>query len=174
MDTLEFKEKVLPLSHKLYRYAKRLLGSAHDAEDAVQEIWVKLWDRRDHLAGLKSIEAFAFRMTRNHCLDRIKRKKPDYYDDRDGSGYRYDGADPEPDPQRSLELKDTMEKVNRIMGTLPEQQKTLLQLRDIEGMEYEEIASVTGLEVNNIRVSISRARKTLRDTLQKDMEHERF
>ncbi len=166
MDTIEFKEKVLPVSQKIFRYAQRLLGSTHDAEDAVQEIWMKLWDRKDQLGELKSIEAFAFRMTRNLCLDRIKQKKPQYYDDREESGYRFDGADQEPDPLRSLELKDTMEKVNHIMGTLPEQQKTLLQLRDIEGMEYEEISEVTGLEVNTIRVNISRARKKLRDTLK--------
>ena len=167
MDANEFKEKVLPVSHKIYRYAHRLLGNVHDAEDVVQDIWMKLWDRREQMAEVKNIEAFAFRMTRNLCLDKIKLKKPQYYDDRDETAYRFDEADRQPDPERRLELKDTMEQVNHIIGSLPEQQQTLIQLRDIEGMEYEEIAAITGLELNAIRVNISRARKKLRDTLTK-------
>ncbi len=166
MDASEFKEKLIPVSRKIYRYANRLLSNAHDAEDVVQEIWMKLWDRRYQLGELKSIEAYAFRMTRNLCLDRIKLKKPQYYDDREDTAYRFEEADSTPDPQRSLELKDTMEKVNRIIGDLPEQQQTLLQLREIEGMEYKEISAVTGLEVNTIRVNLSRARKKIRETLQ--------
>ncbi len=167
MDAIEFKEKVLPLSQKIFRFAQRLLGNTHDAEDVIQDVWVKLWDRKDQLAEVKNIEAFAFRMTRNLCLDRIKLKKPQYYDDREENAYRFDEADNNPDPGRSLELKDTMDKVSHIIGNLPEQQQTLLQLRDIEGMEYEEIAGIMGIEVNTIRVNISRARKKIRDAMNK-------
>jgi len=167
MDAREFKEMVMPASMKIYRFAERLLGNAHDAEDVVQDVWMKLWDRRDKLGEIKSLEAFIFRMTRNLCLDKIKLKKPQYYDDREETSFRFDGADERPDPERSLELKDTMDRVNHIIGHLPEQQQTLLQLRDIEGMEYEEISEVTGLEVNTIRVNISRARRKLKETLQK-------
>ena len=170
MDARDFKEKVMPVSHKIFRYADRLLSNVHDAEDVVQEIWMKLWDRRDHLDELKSIEAFAFRMTRNLCLDKIKLKKPLYYDDREKAAYRFNEADEEPDPERRLELKDTMEKVNHIIVSLPEQQKTLVQLRDVEGLEYEEISVITGLELNAIRVNISRARKKIRETLYKEYE----
>jgi len=168
MDTREFKERVGPISQKIFRYAQRLLGNAHDAEDVVQDIWMKLWDRKGQIAELKSIEAFALKMTRNICLDKIKLKKPQYYDDREETAYRFDRAYEGPDPLRSLELKDTMEKINQIIGRLPEQQQTLLQLRDIEGMEYDEISTITGLEVNTIRVNISRARKNLRETLHKN------
>jgi RNA polymerase sigma-70 factor (ECF subfamily) len=167
MDAKEFKERVLPASRKIFRYANRLLNNEHDAEDVVQEIWLKLWDKREQLGNIKNMEAFAFRMTRNLCLDKIKLKKPQYFDDREEGAYRYDGADHQPDPESSLELKDTMERVNQIIGRLPEQQKTLLQLRDVEGLEYEEIASMTGLEINAIRVNISRARKNVRETIQK-------
>jgi RNA polymerase sigma-70 factor (ECF subfamily) len=167
MDAREFKETVLPVSHRIFKYASRILNNEHDAEDVVQEIWLKLWDRREQLENIKSIEAFAYRMTRNLCLDRIKLKKPYYYDDRDEGAYRFDGADSRPDPENSLELKDAMERVNQIIGRLPEQQKTLLHLRDVEGLEYEEIAVITGLEINAIRVNISRARKKVRETIQK-------
>ena len=132
----------------------------------VQEIWMKLWVRKDELKQVKSMEAFSFRMTRNLCLDKIKLKKPQYYDDREDSSYRFDGTDERPNPEYRLELKDQMEKVNQIVTGLPEQQQTILQLRDIEGLEYDEISEVTGLEINTIRVNISRARKRLREELQ--------
>ncbi len=167
MDAQEFKERVLPVSQKIFRYANRLLSNEHDAEDVVQEIWLKLWDKREQLGNIKSLEAFAYRMTRNLCLDKIKLKKPKYYDDREEGTYRYDEADHRPDPESSLELKDTVERVNQIIGRLPEQQKTLLQMRDVEGLEYGEIADITGLEINAIRVNISRARKKVRETIQK-------
>ena len=167
MDAKEFKERVLPISQRIFRYANRLLSNEHDAEDVVQEIWLKLWDKREQLGNIKSMEAFAYRMTRNLCLDKIKLKKPQYYDDREEGAYRYDEADHRPDPESSLELKDTVERVNQIIGRLPEQQKTLLQMRDVEGLEYEEIADITGLEINAIRVNISRARKKVRETIQK-------
>ena len=167
MDAKEFKERELPVSHKIFKYANRLLSNEHDAEDVVQEIWLKLWDKKDELGYIKSMEAFAFRMTRNLCLDKIKLKKPKYYDDREEGSYRYDEADHSLDPESRLEQKDTMERVNQIIGRLPEQQKTLLQMRDVEGLEYEEIADITGLEINAIRVNISRARKKVRETIQK-------
>ena len=167
MDAKEFKERVLPVSHKIFRYAHRMLGQEHDAEDVVQEIWLKLWDKREQIGNIRSVEAFAFRMTRNLCLDKIKLKKPTYYDDREEGAYRYEETDQSPDPEHSLELKDTMERVNQIIGRLPEQQQTLLQMRDVEGLEYEEIADITGLEINAIRVNLSRARKKVRETIQK-------
>lgn len=167
MDAKEFKDRVLPVSQRIFRYASRLLSNEHDAEDVVQEIWLKLWDKRAQLGNIKNMEAFAYRMTRNLCLDKIKLKKPQYYDDREEGAYLYDEADHRPDPETSLEIKDTVERVNQIIGSLPEQQKTLLQLRDVEGLEYEEIADITGLEINAIRVNISRARKNVRETIQK-------
>lgn len=167
MDAEEFKERVLPVSHRILRYASRLLGNEHDAEDVVQDIWLKLWNIRGELGNIKSMEAFAYRMTRNLCLDKIKLKKPKYYDDREEGAFRYDEADHSPNPESSLELKDTVERVNQIISRLPEQQKTLLQLRDVEELEYEEIADITGLEINTIRVNISRARKNVRETIQK-------
>jgi RNA polymerase sigma factor (sigma-70 family) len=167
MDANEFRDQVLPVSGRLFRYAKRMLGNTHDAEDVIQDIWVKLWDRKDSLAEVRNIEAFAFRITRNLCLDRLKLKRPQYYDDRENHAFRFDEADGAPDPGKNLELKDTMDRISSIITGLPEQQQTLLQLRDIEGLEYEQIAGVTGMEVNAIRVNLSRARKKIRESLQK-------
>jgi len=165
MEEREFREKVLPLSSRLYQFSLRILKNSHDAEDIVQEICVKLWDGRADLEDIRSIEAYAFRMTRNLCLDRIKKKKPQYYDDRQTASVTYDPPDQAPDPSGNLEMKDTMQRVSQIIGDLPEQQRTLVQLRDVEGLEYEEISDITGMEVNAIRVGLSRARKKLRESI---------
>ena len=167
MEVQEFKERVLPLSQRIYRFALRILQNQHDAEDVAQEICIKLWHSRSDLGAIKNLEAFAFSMTRNLCLDKIKRKKPQYYDDRETASARYDEADLAPDPAGSLEMKDTMERVNKIITDLPEQQRILVQLRDIEGLDYGEISEITGMEINAIRVGISRARKRLRETIVK-------
>jgi RNA polymerase sigma factor (sigma-70 family) len=167
MEVQEFKERILPTSQRIYQFALRILRNEHDAEDVVQEIFMRLWDNRDELEVIKSIEAYSFRMTRNLCLDKLKKMKPRYYDDREPDSARYEEADPSPDPERSLELKDTRERLNHIIKTLPEQQQTLLQLRDIEGFEYDEISEITGMEINAIRVGISRARKKLKETIYK-------
>ncbi len=167
MNKREFEERVIPVSSRIFRFARRILMNAQDAEDVTQEIYLKLWDNRAQLEAIKSIEAYTFRMTRNLCLDKLRRLKPEYYDDREESAYRYNKPDTAPDPGANLEGKDTMEKINHIIGQLPEQQRTLLQLRDIEGLEYEEISDITGMEINAIRVGISRARSKVRESIQK-------
>ena len=167
MEVQEFKERILPISQRIYQFALRILRNEHDAEDVVQEIFMRLWDKRDEFEVIKSIEAYSFRMTRNLCLDKLKKMKPRYYDDREPDSARYDEADPSPDPAGSLELKDARERLNHMIETLPEQQRTLLQLRDIEGFEYDEISEITGMEINTIRVGISRARKKLKESIFK-------
>jgi RNA polymerase sigma-70 factor (ECF subfamily) len=167
MEDREFRDKVLPLNGRLFQFSLRILQNRHDAEDVVQEICMKLWDGRANLPEIKSIEAYAFRMTRNLCLDRIKKKKPQYYDDRQPGSGGFERMEQSKDPSGHLELKDTMQRVHLIIEGLPEQQRTLVQLRDIEGLEYEEISEITGMEVNAIRVGLSRARKKLRESIVK-------
>jgi len=169
MDQKEFKIKVIPLGKKLHRFAVSLLKDLHEAEDIVQEIYVKLWKLRDDMEKIENIEAFAFRMTRNLCLDRIKAKKPQLYDDPGDIGIMEE-TDTNPDPASQLILSDALMEVHRIMGQLPEQQRTVLHLREVEGYSYEEISEVLKMEINAIRVVVSRARKTLRESLSKTFQ----
>jgi RNA polymerase sigma factor (sigma-70 family) len=164
MDAAEFKEKILPMSGKLFHFARLLLKDHAEAEDSVQEIFIKLWKMRDELNKYDNLEAFAMRMTRNWCLDRLKAKKPVYIE---SYSQGYDLHSEKDNPLRALENADQMTAVRKHLQTLPEQQQTIVQLRDIDGFEYEEIAAIMDMNVNAVRVNLSRARNSLRDHLIK-------
>jgi len=166
MEATEFKIRILPLGQKLHRFARSIIKDVHEAEDIVQEIFLKLWKLRDKLEQIENIDAFAFRMTRNLCLDRIKARKPQLYDDPVEAGLGEEVAYT-PDPEDQVILRDAMEQVHSAMDRLPEQQKTIIHLRDIEGYEYEEIADMLEMEVNTVRVTVSRARKIIRESISK-------
>ncbi|MGI9546676.1 MAG: RNA polymerase sigma factor [Flavobacteriaceae bacterium] len=160
MTQSEFLNVVMPFKDKLYRLAKRLLVSAEEAEDATQEILMKLWSKNNKIAGYKNVEAFAMTMTKNFCLDRLKSKQ---------SGnlklVHSNFTDESESLQRSVEVKDSLNWVEKIMQELPEQQKMVLQLRDVEQYEFEEIAELLEMKPTAIRVALSRARKTVREKL---------
>jgi RNA polymerase sigma factor (sigma-70 family) len=164
MTSTEFKQQVFPLGKKLFHFARLLLNSEAEAQDAVQETYLKLWKIKDRLAALNNIEAFAMKMTKNWCLDRLKAKKPLLIDSYTGE------FDPEPDsnnPHTVLETTDKMNRFFNMMKLLPEQQQVIIQLRDVEGYEFEEIAEMTNMNLSAIRVNLSRARKKLRESLIK-------
>lgn len=166
--TLEtFKIQVLPLKNKLFRFAGSFLNQYAEAEDVVQEVFIRLWARRKKLEQYKSIEAFAMVITRNLCLDRLKSKgyRPDELTERNEMQNHST-------PHTQMELKDSLVMVKQIMEMLPEQQKTIVHLRDIEGYDYEEIAELLGISENTIRVNLSRARKKIRETMIKNYNYE--
>jgi len=166
MEANEFKIKVLPLGQKLHRFASSIIKDVHEAEDIVQEIFLKLWKLKEKLEQIDNIDAFAFRMTRNLCLDKIKARKPQLYDNPVEAGFGEEVADT-PDPEHQSMMRDAISQVHNAIDLLPEQQKTIIHLRDIEGYEYEEIADMLEMEVNTIRVTVSRARKTIRESISK-------
>jgi RNA polymerase sigma-70 factor (ECF subfamily) len=168
MNPEEFKIQVLPLKHKLFRLALRLLGKVEEAEDSVQDTMVKLWTKRDKLENYNSVEAFAMTVTRNLCLDKIKSKS--FRVERLPEVQKIERI--QQDPGEMMEYSDMAGFIRKIVEELPEQQKSILHMRDIEEMEYEEIAEVLGMNVNAIRVNLSRARKKVRDTVLKIQGYE--
>lgn len=168
MELQEFKTKVLPVKDRLYRIALNMLRSVHEAEDTLQDVMVKLWDKRQQLDAYRSVEALAVTITKNHCLDKLKSKK--HKNQLDVQEMELDsGFD---SPYRKVELSDSMKVMNKAFRSLPDQQRLLISLRDVEGYSYEEIAEQTGLEVNNIRVGLSRARKKARELYLKIENYE--
>ena len=167
MTVETFKIEVLPLKNKLYRLAKRLLNNIPEAEDAVQEVFLRLWTKRDVLKEYRSIDAFAMTITKNLCLDRLKSK-----------GYRTDELNENTDkmsgstPYTKLELTDSFEIIQMIIQSLPEQQRMIIHLRDIEEYGLDEIAEIMELNMNTIRVNLSRARKKVREILKKNYDYE--
>jgi len=160
MTQSEFLNVVMPFKDKLYRLSKRLLTSAEEAEDATQEVLMKLWSKNNNIANYKNVEAFAMTMTKNFCLDRLKSKQSgnlklvhSNYEDGNTS------------LQKQLEARDSVSWVERIMEELPEQQKLVLQLRDVEEYDFKEIADLMEMQPTAVRVALSRARKTVREKL---------
>jgi len=161
MNLETFKLKVLPLEGRIYGLSLRLLANKEDARDVVQDIFVKLWNKRTILEEYRSLAAFSLTVTRNHCLDLLKAKKTQSLEE-----VRQEFENPEdPNPQTLLERKDALTRVQSIFSELPEIQKTIVHLRDIEGYSYDEVAEITGMTINNVRVILSRARKRIRELL---------
>ena len=167
MTAEEFKINLLPLKNKLFGLAIRLLNNRQEAEDVVQEIYLKIWNMRENLSKYKSKEGLMVKMTYNLCLDRIKSKSNKF------SSLSYDVSNDENDsPHDHIERKELVQKVKQLINELPEQQKSIIHLRDIEGYDYDEIVDITGFKLNYIRVNLSRARKKIRETIQKIQYHE--
>ncbi|SDB24312.1 RNA polymerase sigma-70 factor, ECF subfamily [Flavobacteriaceae bacterium MAR_2010_188] len=160
MTQTEFVNKVMPFKDKVYRLAKRLLVSREEAEDATQEILLKLWKNKKKIKDYNNVEAFSMTMTKNFCYDRLKSKQAQNL-----KIVHNNYQDGNTSLQKQVETKDSLDWVSKIIEKLPEQQKVILQLRDIEQYEYEEIAKVLDMNETAIRVSLSRARKTIREKL---------
>ena len=157
----DFIDTVLPFKDKLYRLAKRILVSSDEAEDAVQEVYLKLWKGRESIQKYRSPEAFAITMTKNYCLDRLKSKQASNLKIVHSNYQNHESLD------KQIEANDGVSLVFKIMETLPEQQKIILQLRDVEEFEFAEISKMLDINETAIRVALSRARKNVREQLIK-------
>jgi RNA polymerase sigma-70 factor (ECF subfamily) len=162
MNQREFMQLVNPFKDKLFRIAKRLLVSTEEAEDATQEVLVKLWNKNESLEQYNSVEALAMTMTKNYCLDQLKSKRASNM-----KIVHNNFTDREAGLQQQVEDKDTWNWVERIINDLPQQQKLIVQMRDIEEMEFEEISKILDMNESAIRTALSRARKTIRETMTK-------
>lgn len=157
-----FLNIINPVKDKMYRLALRLLTSKEAAEDATQEVILKLWSRKQKIKHYANIEAFAMTVTKNYCLDQLKSKQNSHLRIVHQNYHSH-----EPSLQTEVELSDEMDWLQRIVETLPEQQKMIFQLRDIEQYDYEEIAEIMEMNQTAIRVALSRARKAIRENLIK-------
>ena len=162
MNQNEFVQLTTPFKDKVFRLAKRLLASTEEAEDATQEVLVKLWSKNGSLHGFNSVEAFAMTLTKNYCLDQLKSKRAGNL-----KIVHTNFTDREPRVDTKLEDSDSLDWVERIINQLPEQQRLLIQMRDIEQYEFSEIAKITEMNETAIRVALSRARKTIRESMTK-------
>ncbi len=162
MNQLEFIQLINPFKSKVFRLAKRLLVSTEEAEDASQEVLIKLWNKKEDLNQYKSIEAMAMTMTKNFCLDQLKSKRASNL-----SLVHSDYGSRDASLLQKVEDIDSLSWVERIIKELPEQQQIIIHLRDVEHFEYEEIAKMIDMNETAIRVALSRARKTIREQISK-------
>lgn len=164
MTTNEFKQKVLPLSMRIFPLAARMLKNDEEAEDAVQEIMIKLWNSRKQLNKHPNVSGFVFLTARNYCLDQLKKRKISQVDILNPRLI----ADLYIDPDQ-IEFEDVLKLVHQKLNELPENQKEVLLMRDLDGLEFDEIVDLTNLKIEHIRVLLSRARKHLRVQLKKNL-----
>jgi RNA polymerase sigma factor (sigma-70 family) len=162
MSRTDFNDLVHQLNRKLYGYAFRILRNQEEAEDAVQEVFIKLWKMNEKLSEYNSIDALATTMTKNYCIDQIRKLK--HFHQEEFNGQVNLSA---PSPHEQMENRESGDILNTIIDNMPEQSAELVKLREIDGLSYEEISSQTGINVNSIRVTISRARKYIRDEYNK-------
>jgi RNA polymerase sigma factor (sigma-70 family) len=160
MDQREFLDIILPIKDSLYRLAKSYLISNDEAQDAVQEVFLKLWKNKESINNYNSPKAFAFTMTKNYCLDRLKSKQ--------ASNLKIVHVNFK---NRTNLDKDEVSILFKLMQKLPEQQKLILHLRDVEQYEFSEIAKITNSSQANVRVTLSRARKKIKELLLKQYNH---
>lgn len=165
MELKEFKTTVLPLRDKLLNHARRLTDTSEDAEDAVQEALLKLWNKRLELEQCRSIEAFAMTLTRNACIDLLRSKHNDTL-----PLDSVQAASPVGTPERLLEAKDELRLMHEIIESLPPLQRIVMRMKDIEGYETEEIGEITGCGPEAIRSNLSRARKRVREIYLKTIQ----
>ena len=162
MTQNEFVHLTNPFKDKLFRLAKRLLVSTEEAEDATQEVILKLWNKKENLSQYNSLEAFAMTITKNYCLDQLKSKRAQNLKIVHNN-FTDNGAS----LQQKIEDKDSLNWVEKIITQLPKQQQIIIQMRDIEQCEFEEIAVTLEMNETAIRVALSRARKTIREFMLK-------
>ena len=165
MKTISFQSDILPLKNELYRMALRITMNAADAEDVVQETMMKVWNRRDQWDQIESIEAFCLTICRNLSLDKIRRM--------DNQTQSLDAAyDPKDqgvasNPEEQAIQSDHVRLVRQMINLLPEKQRSCMQLRDMEGKSYKDIATVLDITEEQVKVNIFRARQTIREKFKR-------
>lgn len=157
MTAREFTDTYLPLSESLYRVAFRLLGTQEDAEDAVQDLYLKLWAGKGSLDTVYNPKAYCISVLRNICIDRIRREKAHRTEDgiEEADGTQNDICD-------KIEQREKLEEVARLSSKLSPNQKTLLRMRIFEDLSYEEMAKRTGMSKLTMRVLLSQAKSKIK------------
>lgn len=163
MKKLSFRDDVLPLKDKIFRLAHRITLSRAEAEDIVQDVLIKVWNRRDDLAEVDSIEAYSLTVCRNLSLDRLQRKENDNVNLDDAPPTEADDAPPDLQMIRN----ERIDNIKRLIERLPIPQRAAMQLRDMEGKTYKEISAITGQTEEQVKVNIFRARQYIRKQIEK-------
>ncbi|MCL7764055.1 RNA polymerase sigma factor [Polaribacter sp. Z014] len=168
MTKQDFKYKVFSLSSLIFPMVARMLGCNSNAEDAIQEIMIKLWNKRKQLDKHPNIKGFVILTARNYCLD-ILRKKTVLLEDSTATLKIIKSTNGHSD----LEWKELNNIIQNILTKLPEQQKEVFIMRDIDGYDFDEIAAALQIKIEHVRVLLSRARKQISTALEKTYSYER-
>ncbi len=154
MNAQRFKEIFIPYHQKLYRIAYRIIEDTYLAEDLVQDTYVKLWSQRDRLKSIQNMEAYAVIVLRNSCMDYIKQNKKEQ---------KIKQMTEKPIVVENADWTDEAEFIKKIIDALPQQQKIAFWMKHWEEYPNKVIEETLGVSAVNLRVILSRARKTIKD-----------
>lgn len=162
MQLPSFIQQVIAVKDKLFRFAYRLTGQRSQAEDVVQEVFLRIWNNQDRMAQIKNVEAFCMQIARNLSIDALRQKDNQHKGlDKIQEANDIDLQTPE---QQTL-FADQMQTLQNIIAKLPLKQKMVLQLRDVEEMSYQEIADALEISLDQVKVNLFRARNFIREQL---------
>lgn len=164
MDLESFQNRVLPTKNKLFRFALRFLGNEEEAKDIVQEVFIRVWNGREQMNQVQNWEAWCMRITRNLSLDRVRliqRKQTRPIEE--SFELKHDALS----PHQSTEIEQSMQNITQMIQALPEKQRQVIHLRDVEGYSYQEICEILELDMNQVKVNLFRARNAVREKLTK-------
>lgn len=157
----DFRNIWMPCADRFYRAAYYMLESEQDAEDAVQELYMKLWKSRESLHDLRNPVSYGLSLLKNICIDRIRRREIRKHEPLDVGTRVADSP-----PEARLTAKDELEQVLAEIDKLPDRQAQVMRLMVLENLDYKEISERTGLSQVHVRVLVSTARKTLKQKLK--------
>lgn len=163
MNTEQYEALFHKMRDKLYRYAFRFVKDGEVAEDVVQDVMYKLWQKREEADEIENLEAWLMVLTRNRSLDLLRKVKDNHV----SVDEAYTVSDQAPVPDKILETADLMTLLQQCLNQLPEKQKSIFHLREIEQMTYEEISQMTGYNLDDVKVSLFRARKHIQRMVSK-------
>jgi RNA polymerase sigma-70 factor (ECF subfamily) len=170
MQKGDFQKDVFVHRNKMYRFALSYLKNEEEAKDVVQEVLMKLWETRPDLESINNLEAWCMTLTRNKSLDALKRagrKRNEKLEIHHEPAHATNHS-----PLQVVTEKESIENVKRITDELPEKQKTAFTLREIQGYSYLEICDIMEISMSQVKVSIHRARNTIKDELKKRYSYE--
>ena len=158
MQTLDFRRDILPLKDKLFRLALRITFDRAEAEDIVQETLIRVWSKRDEWPQFSSVEAYCLTVARNLAIDRSERMEARNVELTPETEQMPDASS----PHERLVGKERLQLLRRLVARLPEKQRAVLQLRDVEEKSYKEIAEVLGITEEQVKVNLFRARQKVK------------
>lgn len=158
MQEISFRDDILPLKDKLFRLVLRITFDRAEAEDVVQDTMIRVWNKREEWTQFGSIEAYCLTVAKNLAIDRSQKKEaqnveltPEMEEESEISG-----------PYDQLVNNERMSIIHRLINELPEKQRLIMQLRDIEGESYKEIAKILNLTEEQVKVNLFRARQKVK------------
>ncbi|MCI5080659.1 MAG: RNA polymerase sigma factor [Saprospiraceae bacterium] len=158
MDIKAYKTTILPLKNKLFRFALGVVKDAAEAQDVVQEVLIKVWDKRAELERINNLEAWCMRLTKNQAIDKLRSKHKRTED----IETTYSLSSSESTPFEKAAIGDAVDRVRKMIENLPPKQRQVIQLRDIEGFSYQEISEALDLSLAQVKTNLFRARQHIK------------